>query len=217
MVQKDYRIILADDHRLMRQGIRKLIEEIPGLKVVGETGDGIELIRLVRRLKPDMAILDITMPGLGGIEATHEIVHTCPSVNVLIVTMHRRIEYVHYAFSAGAVGFLLKDDSGDELAEAIQTIRCGKRYITRRLTAELAEDLSHLHKGNGQLPSDPLTMRERSILKLIAEGHTSRMIANLLCISHRTVQNHRFRIMKKLNIKSTADLVKYAIEKAYIV
>lgn len=215
-MQKNYRIVLADDHTLFRQGIRRLIEELPGLEVCGEASDGIELIRLVRRLKPDMVVLDITMPRLGGIEATHEIIQICPSVNVLIITMHRCTEYLHHAFSVGAVGFLLKDDSGDELAEAIQTIRSGKRYITRRLTAEIADDLSRLHRGDGRLPSDPLTMRERSILKLIAEGHTSRMVADLLCISPRTVQNHRFHIMQKLNIKSTADLVKYAINKGYI-
>jgi len=211
-----YHIVLADDHTLFRQGMRRLIEEVPDLKVMGEAGDGIELLRLLKKLCPDMVVLDITMPKLGGIEATHEIVQLYPTVSVLIVTMHRRTEYVHHAFSAGASGFLLKDDTGEELIEAIQAIRSRKRYITRRLIGELAGNLSQLHKQNGRLPADPLSIRERSILKLIAEGNTSRMIADLLCISHRTVQNHRFHIMQKLRVKTTTDLVKYAIEKGYL-
>ncbi|MCX8044655.1 MAG: response regulator transcription factor [Desulfobacterota bacterium] len=216
MKRTSYRLVLADDHTLFRQGIRKLIEEIPGLDVVGEASDGIELMRLVRRLKPDMVVLDISMPKLGGIEATHEILRLTPNASVLIITMHRRIEYVHHAFAAGAMGFLLKEDTGDEFAEAVRSIQTGKRYVTRRLASDIADDLSKFYKHNGTLPVDPLTRRERSILKLIAEGNTSRMIADILYISPRTVQNHRFHIMQKLNIKSTVDLVKYAIEKGYV-
>jgi len=212
-----YRILLADDHTLFRQGVRQLIQGIGGIAVVGEACDGIEAVRMTGRVKPDMVILDISMPRQGGIEAGYEIRQARPQTAVLIVTMHRRVEYVHRAFSSGASGFLLKEDSGDELAEAIRTIRSGRRYMTRRLVTELADELSRIHIGAGRLPADPLTVRERSILTLIAEGNTSRKIADTLCISHRTVQNHRSHIMQKLNLGTTADLIRYAVEKGYVV
>jgi DNA-binding NarL/FixJ family response regulator len=216
MKKHPYRIVLADDHTMFRQGIRRLIEEMPDMEVPGEVSDGIELLNLLKKLEPDMTVLDITMPRMGGIEATHEICQLYPQIKVLILTMHRRIEYVHHAFAAGASGYLLKEDSGSELATAITTIRDGGRYVTHRLATELADDLSQLYKNNGQRAAEPLTSRERSIVKLIAEGNTSRKIADILCISPRTVQNHRFHIMQKLNIGSTADLVKYAIDKGYV-
>lgn len=211
-----YRIILADDHTMFRQGIKRLIEEMPGMEVLEEVNDGIELLNLLKKLNTDMVILDITMPLMNGIEATHEICQLYPLVKVLILTMHRRIEYVHHAFSAGASGYMLKEDSGVELFSAIKTIKDGGRYVTNRLSTELAEDLSLLYKNNGQRTTETLTMRERSIVKLIAEGKTSKKIAEILCISLRTVQNHRFHIMQKLNISTTADLVKYAMEKGYM-
>jgi len=216
MKKQPYRIVLADDHTMFRQGIKRLIEELPDMEVLGEVSDGIDLLNLLKKLKPDMAIVDITMPRMGGVEATHEICQLYPQTKVLILTMHRRIEYVHHAFSAGASGYLLKEDSGSELATAIKAIRNGGHYVTHRLATELAEDLSQLYKNNGQRTAETLTMRERSIVKLIAEGNTSRKIADILCISHRTVQNHRFHIMQKLNIGSTADMVKYAIDKGFV-
>lgn len=211
-----YRILVGDDHTLFRQGIRRLIEELPGCAVVGEAHDGIEAVRMAGRLKPDMVVLDISMPKQGGIEAAYEICRAQPRTAVLILTMHRRIEYVHRAFSAGASGFLLKDDSGEELTEAIRIIRSGRRYVTRRLLADVADDLARMHADTSRRTDDPLTVRERSIITLIAEGNTSRKIADMLCISLRTVQNHRYHIMQKLNVGTTADLIRYAIENGYV-
>ena len=212
-----YRIVLADDHVIFRKGIKGLITEKPEFKVVGEASDGLELLTLLQRgLKTDMVILDISMPKLRGIEATHEIKSICPDVKLLILTMHKSKEYLYHSISAGAQGYLLKEDSEVELFSAIDSIRKGKIFISRFMSSELAEDLSHIYHGNGQLPSDPLTHREREVLKLVVEGKSNKEIADLLFISTRTVENHRANMMNKLNIKKTVDLVRYAIQKGYI-
>jgi DNA-binding NarL/FixJ family response regulator len=210
-----YRIVLADDHVMFRQGIKRIIEETQGLEVVGEASDGFELLNLLNELKPDIVFLDISMPNMRGIEATREIKSLHPDVKVLILTMHRKKEYLYHAVSAGAQGYLLKEDSDVELFSAIETIRKGGFYVTRLLAGELAQDISHMYKGNTQLPSEPLTTREREVLKLIAEGKSNKEIANLLFISMRTVENHRANIMRKLNLNKTAEIVKYAILKGY--
>ncbi len=210
-----YRIVLADDHVMFRQGIKRIIEETEGLEVVGEANDGFELLNLLKELKPDIVFLDISMPNIRGIEATQEIKSLHPDVEVLILTMHRKKEYLYHAISAGAKGYLLKEDSDVELFSAIETIRKGGFYVTRLLAGELAEDISHLYKGNAQLPSEPLTTREREVLKLIAEGKSNREIASLLYISIRTAENHRANIRKKLKLNKTAEIVKYAILKGY--
>ena len=210
-----YRIVLADDHVMFRQGIKRIIEGIEGLEVIGEASDGFELLNLLNELKPDIVFLDISMPNMRGIEATREIKSLHPDVKVLILTMHRKKEYLYHAISAGAQGYLLKEDSDVELFSAIETIRKGGFYVTRLLAGELVEDISHMYKGNTQLPSEPLTTRERQVLKLIAEGKSNREIADLLYISIRTVENHRANIMKKLNLSKTAEIVKYAILKGY--
>lgn len=210
---KPCRIVLADDHAIFRQGMKKLIEEIDGLEVVGEANDGLELLNILKEAKPDMVILDLSMPNLRGIEATREIKMLHPHVQVLILTMHKNKEYMYHAISAGAKGYLLKEDSDTELFSAMETIQKGGIYVTDHLTGELAEDLSHVYQGKGRLPVDPLTTRERQVLKLIAEGKSNKEISELLCISIRTVENHRARIMKKLNLNKTAELVRYSIEK----
>jgi DNA-binding NarL/FixJ family response regulator len=210
-----YRIVLADDHVMFRQGIKRIIEETEGLEVVGEASDGFELLQLLKNLQPDIVLLDISMPHIRGIEATREIKSLYPDVKVLILTMHRKKEYLYHAISAGAQGYLLKEDSDVELFSAVKTIRNGGFYVTRLLAGELAEDISHMYKGNAELPSQPLTTREREVLKLIAEGKSNKEIANLLFISARTAENHRANIMRKLNLSKTADIVKYAILKGY--
>jgi len=210
-----YRIVLADDHVMFRQGIKRIIEETEGLEVVGEASDGFELLQLLKNLQPDMVLLDISMPNIRGIEATREIKSLYPNVKVLILTMHRKKEYLYHAISAGAQGYLLKEDSDVELFSAVKTIRKGSFYVTRLLAGELAEDIAHMYKGNAELPSQPLTTREREVLKLIAEGKSNKEIANLLFISARTAENHRANIMRKLNLSKTADIVKYAILKGY--
>jgi DNA-binding NarL/FixJ family response regulator len=215
--KETYRIVLADDHVIFRQGIKQLIETKPDLKVVGEASDGLELINLLQRgLKADMVILDISMPNLRGIEATHEIKCIYPNIKVLLLTMHKIKEYLYHSISAGAQGFLLKEDSEVELFSAIDTIRKGDIFVSKLLTKEITEDLSHIHYGGGQLPTDLLTPREREVLKLVAEGKSNKAIADLLFISIRTVENHRANTMNKLKIKKTADLIRYAIQKGYV-
>jgi len=213
-----YRIILADDHVLFRQGLRRILEEKADLEVVGEAGDGLDLLNLLKEVHPHMVILDISMPNLRGIEATHEIKAILPALKVLILTMHKDEEYLSQAISAGVDGYLLKEDADRELYSAIEKIRQGRMYIPPSLSDNLAEQWVKTNQGKGKISFGPdvLTVREREVLKLTAEGKSSREIADLLFISVRTVEHHRANFMEKLNLKKNVDLVKYAIRKGYI-
>ena len=211
-----YRVVLADDHLLFREGMKRLIEEMPGVEVVGEAGDGLELLNLVKDLRPDMAIIDISMPNLRGIEATREIKMINPLTKVLILTMHKSKDYLYHSISAGAEGYLLKEDSDMELFSAIDKVRNGEIYVTRILAGELAEDLSQIYQGNIQPFQELLTTREREVLKMVSEGKSNNEIAAFLSISVRTVENHRANIMRKLKLKKTADLVRYAITEGLV-
>ena len=211
-----YRVVLADDHLLFREGMKRLIEEMPGVEVVGEAGDGLELLNLVKDLRPDMAIIDISMPNLRGIEATREIKMINPLTKVLILTMHKSKDYLYHSISAGAEGYLLKEDSDMELFSAIDKVRNGEIYVTRILAGELAEDLSQIYQGNIQPFQELLTTREREVLKMVSEGKSNNEIAVFLSISVRTVENHRANIMRKLKLKKTADLVRYAITEGLV-
>ena len=212
---RDYTIILADDHALMRQGIRSIIEAVPGHRVIGETGDGHQLLGMLKKTVPDMVILDISMPGLRGIEAAREIKMRWPDIRILMLSMHKSEEFLSMALEAGADGYLLKEDTGDELLHAIEQLRAGRTFLSGTLAKNLSTDIIAICRGSRTKRSDPLTERERQVLKLIAEGHTDRRIGELLFISLRTVQRHRYNIRSKLNFKHTADLVKYAIARGY--
>lgn len=213
-----YRIVLADDHVLVRQGLKRILEGMAGLEVVGEASDGLDLLDLLSRVTPHMVILDIFMPNLRGIEAIHEIKKIHPDVRVLILTMHKDKEYLYLALSAGAKGYLLKEDADKELFSAIEKVRQGKTYISPYFSEEVVDDLVQIGRADGKaiFEIDPLTSREREVLKLIAEGKSSKEIAALLFISVFTVNNHRASIMEKLNLNKATDLVKYAIRKGYI-
>jgi len=200
----DYRIILADDHALIRQGLGKIIEGVDDLKVVGEAGDGIELLSLLQRLNPDMVILDLSMPKLRGIEAIRDIKKLHAKVKILVLTMHK--EYLHQALAAGAEGYLLKEDVDRELFSAIEHIRQGKVHISPRLPREMV-------RGSG---AGLLSSREQEVLQMIAKGKSNREIGETLFISIRTVESHRASLLKKLKQSSTAGLVKYAIEKGFV-
>lgn len=200
-----YGIVLADDHVLIRQGLRGIIQGFADLEVIGEAGDGAELLALLTRITPEMVLLDITMPHLGGMDTLRDIKGKYPDMKVLILTMHK--EYLHQALSAGADGYLLKEDADRDLFSAIDNIRQGRTYISPRLSGELL--------GKRVPQPEPLSSREIEVLKLIAEGKSNREIGAALFISTRTVESHRARVMAKLGLNSTAEIVRYAIRKGY--
>lgn len=210
-----YRIVLADDHKMFRLGVKKIIDETEDLEVVGEVDDGLQLLSLLKKSTPQMVILDISMPNLRGIEAAREVKIINPDIKILILTMHKNKEYLYHCLSAGAEGYLLKEDTDTELFSAIERIRQGGIYISPFLSMDVAVDLAQIHTGAQRPPLERLTVREREVLTLIAEGKSRREIAELLFISVHTVGHHRANIMKKLNFKRSTDLVKYAIEKGY--
>jgi DNA-binding NarL/FixJ family response regulator len=210
-----YRVVLADDHSLFRAGVRKLLDEVPGIEVLAEASDGLELLEAMKTVSPDLVILDISMPGMRGVEAAKEIRTRDPRVKVLILTMHRKREYFQHAMSAGAAGYLLKEDADTELFTAIETVRRGGTYLSPILSQDLAKDLVRVSTGQAIESGEALSTRERQVLKLLAEGKSSREIADLLYISVRTVEHHRSNIMGKLNLKNTAEMIRYAIRKGY--
>jgi len=217
-LETSYRIVLADDHAMFRRGVKRIIQENQELEVVGEAADGLELLEIIKKSPPHMVIADVSMPNLRGLEATREIKMSFPAIKVIILTMHKDKEYLYHALAAGAEGYLLKEDADIELFSAIKAIRQGGTYISRLLAPQMTDifmERQQLRERQGRLPGELLSTREREIIKLIAEGKSSREIADLLYISSRTVQHHRANIMRKLNFKKTADLVKYAIQKGY--
>ena len=207
-----YRIVLADDHSLFRQGLKSILEGEGDFEVVDEAGDGLELIALMDRVKPDLIILDISMPNLRGIDTIPEIKRIHPEVKILIVTMHKDKEYLFQAISRGADGYFLKKDAGNELFSAIEKIRKGKVYVPPILSESLDQYWDDIRE---KTPKTILTNREREVLSLIAGGKSNKEIADILYISVHTVERHRANLTEKLNLKRTADLVKYAIEKGY--
>jgi len=211
-----YRIVLAEDHALVREGIKKIVEDFADLQVVGEVGDALELLELLKRLSADMVILDISMPGMPGMVAAKEIKRRYPLVKVLILTMHKKKEYLNDAIAAGVDGYLLKEDVSKELGSAVDKIRQGMIYISPLLSNELTSLFVQSRRVVPESPEEPLSLREIEIIKLIAEGKSSREIAAQLFLSFRTIQNHRTRIMRKLGLKKNTDLVKYAIQMGFI-
>ena len=207
-----YRIVLADEHLLFRQGMKRIINAMPEMRVVGEASDGQEAIELVRKLLPDLAILDISMPKLSGIEACREIRLLFPDVKILVLTMHKDREYLYQAISAGAQGYLLKEDSDEELFATIGTIRKGAIYVTKALAGVVSTDISALFRGGERHLPRSLTAREREVLKFICEGKSNSEVAEVLRISVRTVETHRANMMNKLDLKNTAELVRYAVQ-----
>jgi DNA-binding NarL/FixJ family response regulator len=217
-----YRIVLADDHTMIRQGLKRILAEMADLEIVGEVGDGLALLNLLNKLAlnkraPHMVILDISMPNLRGIEAIHEIKGIHREMRILMLTMHKDKQYLYQAISAGAEGYLLKEDADTELFSAIEKIRRGKTYISPGLSEDSTEDWAKTCRGDDTFVSEPerLTIREREVLKLITEGKSSKEIADLLFISVRTVEHHRANITTKLKVKNTADLIRYALSKGY--
>ena len=210
-----YQIILADDHLMFRNGIKRILEDSQNLSVIGEVGDGLHLLELLKKTKPNMVILDISMPKLRGLETTREIKTRYPDIKVLILTMHRNTEYLLQALSAKADGYLLKEDTDRQLIAAIESIRGGKIFLSPLMSEDLSQNLLGFIENTDPSVDETLSTREREVLTLLAEGKASKEIADLLYISPRTVEHHRARINKKLKIRSIVDLVKYAIRKGY--
>jgi DNA-binding NarL/FixJ family response regulator len=212
-----YRVVIADDHVMFRHGLSKILEDMEGIEVVGDAGDGVELLNLLRSITPDIIILDITMPNLDGIEAIPRIKASHPDIKILILTMHKDMEFLNRAMAAGADGYLLKEDAGKDVYSAIERIRLGKAFVSSLLAEGLASDWVELCRGVKKTPAgESLTQREKEVLKLIAEGKSNKEIASALFISIHTVVRHRANLMSKMKLKNTAEIVKYAIEKGYL-
>ena len=203
------RVLLADDHALVRAGLRKLLESIPGVEVVAEAGDGREALALVASKKPDLALLDITMPGLNGLEATEHIGREHPGTRVILLSMHASEEHVLQALRAGAAGYLPKDAALEELELAINAARKGETYLSPAVSRHVSDYVRRT--GAEATPRETLTPRQREILQLIAEGHSTKRIAGTLGVSVKTVETHRSQLMEKLDIHDVAGLVRYAI------
>jgi DNA-binding NarL/FixJ family response regulator len=209
------RILLADDHALVRAGIRALLESLPGIAVAGETGDGLEAVERVRRDPPDAILLDITLPGLNGLEVAARIAGLGVQTRVLMLSMHASPEYAARAFAAGASGYLNKDSAFDELATALDEICAGRRYLCRAIDpGAVAQFERRAVRGESEL--DLLTPRQRQILQLLAEGNGTRQIAERLFLSVKTVETHRGQMMQRLGIHDVAGLVRCAIRNGLV-
>jgi two-component system response regulator NreC len=211
------RVLLADDHKLIRAGLRLLIVQEAGFAVVGEADDGMQAVALARSLKPDIAVLDIGMPNLNGIEAARQIRETVPDAQVVILSMHSDETYLLRALKAGAKGYLLKDLAEMDLARAIRAVAEGKSFFSPAVSRVLLEDyLRKLQRTGGEDVYDLLSPREREVLQLVAEGKESKEIANLLNLSVYTVHTHRSNLMDKLNLHGVPELVLFAVRKGII-
>jgi DNA-binding NarL/FixJ family response regulator len=216
------RVLLADDHELVRSGLIKLLETYKDLTVIGEAGDGSEAVEKTRKLNPDVLVIDLSMPKLSGIEATKIVRKECPKVAVLVLTMHQNEEYVYQILKSGAGGYVLKEAGKDELANAIRTVARGEKYFSSKVSQIMVDGYlrkSELRSGESVTSPDgtniDLTRREREVLTLIAKGLNNQEISERLFISPRTVDTHRTNIMQKLDIHDAANLVKFAIEHGF--
>jgi len=212
MSRNTIRILLADDHSMVRQGFRRILETQPDIEIVGEASDGREAVALVQQLKPDVVVMDVAMPGLNGIEATRRISEISPRTRVLALSMHKDGVYVREILRAGARGYLLKDAFDADLIAAVRAVARGEGYIAPAVADSVLAD----YRQQVSDPIDLLTSREREVLQLIAEGKTNKEIAAHLNLSVYTVDAHRGRIMEKLNLHSTGELVRFALRKGLI-
>jgi DNA-binding NarL/FixJ family response regulator len=209
------RILLADDHEIVRRGLKDLLEAQPGWNVVDEAATGREAVKKAERLKPDIVILDISMPVLNGLEATHQIRHSLPRTQILILTVNDSEQMARSVLEAGAQGYLLKSDAGRDLVAAVDSLRQHRPYFTSKVAAMVLQ--GYLRASKQGASSGPLTSQERTIVQLLAEGKSNKEVAVELGISVKTVETHRSKIMRKLDLHRTSDLVHYAVRNAIIV
>lgn len=215
--KKKISIILAEDQHLVRQGVNALLSQKGEFQIIGEAADGLEAIRKVVEFRPDLLLLDLAMPKMNGVSVVKEIKQRSPKTKVMILTLHSSDEYILAAFQAGADGYCLKNDTHEELVKGINQVVTGKRYVSPELSERILEGYligkKDLHTDTIW---DSITQREREVLKLVAEGHSSHDAANLLCISPKTVDKHRANLMKKLKLHNVAALTTYAIKKGLV-
>ena len=209
-------IVLADDHGIVRQGLRVLLEAEPDLVVVGEAADGLEAVRLVERLQPAVLVADVMMPGLSGLEVTREVGRRFPHTRVVILSMYANEAYVLEALRSGAAGYVLKEAGATDLVRAVREAAAGGRYLSPPLSERAIEAYVERAQAAPPDPYDTLTTREREVLQLTTEGLSSTLVAERLSISPRTVETHRANLMRKLNLRRQADLVRYAFEKGIV-
>lgn len=206
-------VLLADDHTVVRDGLRYLLESQLDIKVIGDADNGRQAVRLVEQLRPDVVVMDIAMPELNGIEATQKIRSECPETQVVILSMHSTDEHVIRALQAGARGYLLKESAGVEVVKAVRTVHSKHRYLSQKLSDKIIDDYCRLIKSN--LHEDPLVQlsaREREVLQLVVEGNSNLEIADTLSLSIKTIETYRSRLMHKLGINNLPELVKFAIQ-----
>ncbi len=209
-------IVLADDHHVVRQGLRALLEAEPDFRLIGEAGDGLETAQLVERLEPDVLIIDLMMPSLNGLEVTRQVSQRSPRTRIVILSMHANEAYVLEALRNGAAGYVLKDSSAADLVQAVREVMSGRRYLSPPLSERAIE--AYLHKAQAAEldPYETLTTREREVLHLAAEGHSNAEIATRLSISPRTAETHRANMMRKLDLHTQTDLIRYALRRGIL-
>lgn len=205
------RVLLADDHTLVRAGLRKLLESMPDIQVVGEAGDGLALLALAEQLQPHLVLMDIAMPGLNGLEATARLIKAMPGIRVMILSMHQNEEYVRRALRHGAVAYLLKDSAPMELELAMTAVLRGETYLSPAVSKGVLDDYVHRLREDDQ-PSEHLSPRQREVLQLIAEGLSTKDIARRLDLSVKTVETHRTTLMRQLDVHEVTGLVRHALK-----
>ncbi|MEN8135381.1 MAG: response regulator transcription factor [Thermodesulfobacteriota bacterium] len=205
-------VLLADDHKIMRAGLRSLLEKTPNVSVVAEAEDGRQAVQLATELRPDLVIMDISMPKLNGIEATRQIMAALPNTKIIALSMHSDKRFLVEMFQAGGVGYLLKDCAAEELEQAIKTVTGNKCYLSPEIAGVMLEDYVDRFQSKPADAASVLSTREREVLQLIAEGWSTKNIAEHLYVSIKTAESHRRKIMKKLDLNTVADLTKYAIK-----
>ena len=209
-------IVLADDHPVVRQGVRALLDREPGFRVVGETGDGLEAVRLVELLSPRVLVVDLMMPGLSGLEVTRQVTRRSPQTRVVVLSMHATEAYVLEVLRNGATGYVLKEASAADLVTAVREVAAGRRYLSSQLSQHALDAYAQKARATPPDAYATLTTREREVFHLAAEGRTSAQIAGRLGISPRTAETHRAHLMRKLGLRTRADLVRFALDRGLL-